>query len=312
MPRSSSASLPTPMPASPTAFATSYTPSMSYTTWAIPCTTWRGCVIRIIRTGLMDREYTQKCVLHCTALSVVKILGSAEKSYNKSKPIGSHVEGQVVTIIRQMGARLWVELWLPCWRMIQRRFIPSILIPFICFVVGGCISVKDEQPELCVRKVNFCMNCCWIATDLCGSYHVTCALSILFFVELNNSHQSSVVVTGVTAYLPTGSKRIQQWSVVNMWLPLRILMRTRYSVKVPPINNDDDNIFPTACIPMVGKVAVAMLERNLMRLFIISIAPTANMKIDKRLHIRRINLLLGMGILFRFVLLWLRLQLWVC
>ena len=100
MSRSSSASLPTPMPASPTAFATSYTPSMSYTTWAIPCTTWRGCVIRIIRTGLMDREYTQKCVLHCTALSVVKILGSAEKSYNKSKPIGSHVEGQVVTIIR--------------------------------------------------------------------------------------------------------------------------------------------------------------------------------------------------------------------
>eukprot|EP00956_Cyclotella_meneghiniana_P010332 scaffold14283_cov35-Cyclotella_meneghiniana.AAC.1 len=104
--------------------------------------------------------------------------------------------------------------------------------------------------------------------------------------------KSSVVVTGVTAYLPTGSKRIQQWSVVNMWPPLRILMRTRYSVKVPPINNDVDHIFPTACIPMVGKVAVAMLERNLMRLFIISIAPTANMKIDKRLHIRRINLLL--------------------
>lgn len=33
------------------------------------------------------------------------------------------------------------------------------------------------------------------------------------------------------------------------------------------MNNDFDHIFPTAYIPMVGKVTVAMLERNLMRLF---------------------------------------------
>ena len=78
------------------------------------------------------------------------------------------------------------------------------------------------------------------------------------------------------------------------------------SVKVPPMNNDFDHIFPTAYfpIPMAGKVTVSMLERK--TFFIIYISPIVNMKIDTRQHIWRSNLLLVMGILFNFVLLWLR------
>ena len=42
---------------------------------------------------------TKKCVLPCTALSVVKILESCEMCYDKSKPIGKHMKDKIATII---------------------------------------------------------------------------------------------------------------------------------------------------------------------------------------------------------------------
>jgi len=44
---------------------------------------------------------TQKCVLPCTALSVVKILETCPGCYDQSKPMGKHMEGRIVTVINR-------------------------------------------------------------------------------------------------------------------------------------------------------------------------------------------------------------------
>ena len=62
--------------------------------------TYRSNLYRNIRYVDFPKN-DKKCVLPCTALSVVKILDSCPTCYDKSKPIGRHMEGKTVTIINR-------------------------------------------------------------------------------------------------------------------------------------------------------------------------------------------------------------------
>ncbi|KAL7469132.1 hypothetical protein ACHAXS_009383 [Conticribra weissflogii] len=161
---------------------------------------------------------TKKCVLPCTALSVVKILESIDKCYDKSKPIGRHMEGKTVTIINRseiVGRPLAAML------ANDGADVYSIDIDSIYLFRGGRLhKCEGETPESCVRK-------------------------------------SSIVVTGV----PTKSYR----------LPSAWIQENTTVVNVASFKNVNETeilqIPGVTYVPMVGKVTVAMLERNLMRLF---------------------------------------------
>lgn len=94
---------------------------------------------------------SKKCVLPCTALSVVKILESCPSCYDKSKPIGRHMEGQTVTIINRseiVGRPLAAML------ANDGADVYSIDIDSIYLFRGGRLYACDgETPESCVRKV---------------------------------------------------------------------------------------------------------------------------------------------------------------
>lgn len=94
---------------------------------------------------------TKKCVLPCTALSVVKILESCPTCYDKSKPIGRHMEGKTVTIINRseiVGRPLAAML------ANDGADVYSIDIDSIYLFRGGRLQkCEGETPESCVRKV---------------------------------------------------------------------------------------------------------------------------------------------------------------
>ena len=94
---------------------------------------------------------TKKCVLPCTALSVVKILDSLPTCYDKSKPIGRHMEGKTVTIINRseiVGRPLAAML------ANDGSDVYSIDIDSIYLFRGGKLhKCEGETPESCVRKV---------------------------------------------------------------------------------------------------------------------------------------------------------------
>jgi len=95
---------------------------------------------------------SKKCVLPCTALSVVKILESCPSCYDKSKPIGRHMEGQTVTIINRseiVGRPLAAML------ANDGADVYSVDIDSIYLFRGGRLYACDgETPESCVRKVS--------------------------------------------------------------------------------------------------------------------------------------------------------------
>jgi len=181
------------------------------------CHTYRSSLYRNIRYVDFPAN-TKKCVLPCTALSVVKILESCSTCYDKSKPIGRHMEGKTVSIINRseiVGRPLAAML------ANDGADVYSIDIDSIYLFRGGRLhKCEGETPESCVRK-------------------------------------SNIVVTGV----PTKNYRLpSEWIQPNTTV-----------VNVASFKNVDAEeilqIEGVQYIPMVGKVTVAMLERNLMRLF---------------------------------------------
>eukprot|EP00567_Pseudictyota_dubia_P007082 CAMPEP_0197462604 /NCGR_PEP_ID=MMETSP1175-20131217/59560_1 /TAXON_ID=1003142 /ORGANISM="Triceratium dubium, Strain CCMP147" /LENGTH=208 /DNA_ID=CAMNT_0042998153 /DNA_START=17 /DNA_END=639 /DNA_ORIENTATION=+ len=64
------------------------------------CHTYRTNLYRNVRF-LDYPNNTRKCLLPCTALSVVKILETVPTCYDRSKPVGRHMEGQTVTVINR-------------------------------------------------------------------------------------------------------------------------------------------------------------------------------------------------------------------
>lgn len=182
------------------------------------CHAYRTNLYRNVRFLDYPRN-EQKCLLPCTALSVVKILERCPGCYDISKPTGKHMESQIVTVINRseiVGRPLAAML------ANDGADVYSVDINSIYLFRGGRLYKCDEgeTPESCVRK-------------------------------------SSVVVTGV----PTKSYR----------LPSEWIQRNTTVVNVSSYKNVDEEsllkIPGVIYVPMVGKVTVAMLERNLMRLF---------------------------------------------
>ncbi|GKY94883.1 hypothetical protein MPSEU_000453200 [Mayamaea pseudoterrestris] len=181
------------------------------------CHTYRFNLYRNIRYLDYPRS-TEKCLLPCTALSVVKILEHCPNCYDKSNPIGKHMFGKSVTVINRseiVGRPLAAML------ANDGAEVYSVDINSIYKFSGGRLQAcPEETPESCVRK-------------------------------------SSVVVTGV----PTKNYR----------LPTEWIQPGTTVVNVASFKNVDEEellkIPGVVYVPLVGKVTVAMLERNLMRLF---------------------------------------------
>mmetsp|Transcript_27923 Transcript_27923/g.76854 ORF Transcript_27923/g.76854 Transcript_27923/m.76854 type:complete len:372 (+) Transcript_27923:126-1241(+) len=183
------------------------------------CHTYRTNLYRNVRY-LDYPANTQKCLLPCTALSVVKILERCPGVYDKqSKPLGKHLEGKTVTVINRSEI-----VGRPVAAMLANdgATVYSIDINSIYRFSGGRLHKcgDDVTPESCVRE-------------------------------------SSVVVTGV----PTKAYR----------LPTEWIQPNSTVINVASFKNVDEEallkIPGVVYVPMVGKVTVAMLERNLVRLF---------------------------------------------
>jgi methylenetetrahydrofolate dehydrogenase (NAD+) len=182
------------------------------------CHSYRTNLYRNVR--FMDYpNSTQKCLLPCTALSVVKILEQCPGCYDITKPLGRHLEGVTVTIINRseiVGRPLAALL------ANDGAEVYSVDIASIYKFSGGRLHKcePEETPETCVR-------------------------------------QSSIVVTGV----PTKAYR----------LPTEWIQPNTTVVNVASFKNVDEEsllkVPGVVYVPLVGKVTVAMLERNLMRLF---------------------------------------------
>jgi len=190
------------------------------------CHTYRTNLYRNVRYiqdggdgGSRFVDQSKKCVLPCTALSVVKILEQCPGVYDRKRAIGRHMEGKVVTILNrsEIVGRPLAAMLANDGADVYSIDIDSIYL----FRAGRLFKVdENETPESCVRK-------------------------------------SSVVITGV----PTKTYRLN-----IEWIQPKTTVVNVASFK----NVDEDALLKipdVTYVPMVGKVTVAMLERNLMRLF---------------------------------------------
>jgi len=160
---------------------------------------------------------TQKCLLPCTALSVVKILEACPGVFDQTKPIKQQLHGKTVTIINRseiVGRPLAALL------ANDGATVYSVDLESIYVFQNGRLHKTDVTTQDCVR-------------------------------------QSDIVVTGV----PTKAYR----------LPSEWIQPGTIVVNVASYKNVDEEallrIPRVVYIPQVGKVTVAMLERNLVRLF---------------------------------------------
>lgn len=114
------------------------------------CHTYRTNLYKNVR--FLDYPFnTQKCVLPCTALSVVKILETCPGCYDKSKPVGKHMDGKIVTVINRseiVGRPLAAML------ANDGADVYSVDINSIYLFRGGKLrKVEDETVESLVKKV---------------------------------------------------------------------------------------------------------------------------------------------------------------
>jgi len=93
----------------------------------------------------------QKCLLPCTALSVVKIIEGCPGCYDFKKPVGQKLEGKIITVINRSEI-----VGRPVAAMLANdgAVVYSIDVNSIYTFRGGRLHVcHDETPESCVRKV---------------------------------------------------------------------------------------------------------------------------------------------------------------
>lgn len=181
------------------------------------CHLYRTNLYRNVRFLDYPRN-TKKCLLPCTALSVMKLLEESPGCSDSSRPIGKKMSGKTVTVINRseiVGRPLAAML------ANDGAEVFSVDISTIYLFKNGRLEkCDDETPETCVRK-------------------------------------SSIVITGV----PTKAYR----------LPTEWIQPNTTVVNVASFKNVDEEsllkIPGVVYIPQVGKVTVAMLERNLVRLF---------------------------------------------
>jgi len=182
------------------------------------CHTYRTNLYRNIR--FMDPpNNTRKCIIPCTALSVVKILEQCPGCYDSLLPVGRKLEGKVVTIINRseiVGRPLAAML------ANDGAEVYSIDIESVVRFSGNKLHMcaDDVTPESCVKK-------------------------------------SSIVITGVP---------VKTYKLNVDWIQPGSTVVNVSSFK----NVDEESLLKVpnlTYVPMVGKVTVAMLERNLIRLF---------------------------------------------
>jgi len=187
------------------------------------CHRYRTNLYRNVRFLDYPRD-SQKCLLPCTALSVIKIIENLKplnRYYNHEFPVGRRMEGQVVTVINRseiVGRPLAAML------ANDGAQVYSVDVDSIYLLLGntGRIHACDitDTVEECVRK-------------------------------------SSIIITGV----PSKAYRLSAG-----WIQPNTAVINVSSYK--NVSEQDLVTFPgVVYVPMVGKVTVAMLERNLMRLY---------------------------------------------
>lgn len=157
-----------------------------------------------------------KCLLPCTALSVVKILETIG-GYDTSLPVGNRMDGKVVSIInrseivgRPLGALLAND----------GADIYSVDIDSIYHFRRGQLLKTEDTPESAVRK-------------------------------------SDVIVCGVP---------VKSYKLPTAWVKPGAIVVNVASYK----NVDEEELLKVPgvkYVPLVGKVTIAMLERNLIRLY---------------------------------------------
>ena len=162
----------------------------------------------------------KKCVLPCTALSVVKILESLHVgAYDNSRPVGERMRGKIVTVVNRseiVGRPLAAML------ANDGASVYSVDVESIYNFDDGRLRRCEggENLEACVKK-------------------------------------SNVIITGVP--------------VKGYRLPTEWIQPDSIVVNVASFKNVDEvellKIPNVTYVPSVGKVTVAMLERNLMRLY---------------------------------------------
>mmetsp|Transcript_10515 Transcript_10515/g.16057 ORF Transcript_10515/g.16057 Transcript_10515/m.16057 type:complete len:368 (-) Transcript_10515:2106-3209(-) len=181
------------------------------------CHLYRTNLYRNIRFFDYPRN-TQKCLLPCTALSVMKLLEASPGCSDSSRPIGQKMRGKIVTVINrsEIVGRPLAAMLANDGAEVYSVDISSIYL----FRNGRLEKCEDETTETCVRK-------------------------------------SSIVITGV----PTKAYR----------LPTHWIQPNSTVINVASFKNVDEDALlevpGVVYIPQVGKVTVAMLERNLVRLF---------------------------------------------
>mmetsp|Transcript_22152 Transcript_22152/g.27819 ORF Transcript_22152/g.27819 Transcript_22152/m.27819 type:complete len:221 (-) Transcript_22152:194-856(-) len=159
---------------------------------------------------------TKKCVLPCTALSVVKILEHL-RVYENSLPFGNRMVGKTVTIINRseiVGRPLAAML------ANDGALVYSVDVDSIFSFIRGHIIKTTDTPEQAIRK-------------------------------------SQVIICGVPS---------KDYKLDTSWVsPYTVV------VNVASFKNVDETellkIRGVKYVPLVGKVTVAMLERNLLRLY---------------------------------------------
>jgi methylenetetrahydrofolate dehydrogenase (NAD+) len=199
------------------------------------CHTYRTNLYRNVR--FMDYPTnTQKCVLPCTALAVAKILEHCPGVYDASQPVGRKMQGIVVTVINRseiVGRPLAAML------ANDGATVYSVDLDSI-YCLSSTTSTTTAQGE---RRQNYQQQRLYSCTG----------------IETPEScvRQSHVVITGV----PTRSYQLPtEWirpntTVINV-------------ASFPNVSEEELLKIPgVVYVPQVGKVTVAMLERNLMRLF---------------------------------------------
>jgi len=178
------------------------------------CHTYRMNLYRNIR--FMDREKKKKCVLPCTALSVVKILEHLHV-YENSLPFGNRMVGKTITIINRSEV---VGRPLAAMLANDGALVYSVDIDSIFAFMRGHLSKTSETPESACKK-------------------------------------SQVIICGVPS---------KNYKLDSSWVSPGTVVVNVASFK--NVNEDEILQIPgVKYVPLVGKVTVAMLQRNLMRLY---------------------------------------------
>jgi methylenetetrahydrofolate dehydrogenase (NAD+) len=200
------------------------------------CHTYRTNLYRNVR--FMDYPTnTQKCVLPCTALAVAKILEHCPGVYDATQPVGRKMQGMIVTVINrsEIVGRPLAAMLANDGATVYSIDLDSIYC--LSSTTSSSTTARAERRQAYQQQRLY--SCTGIETP------ESCV------------RQSHVVITGV----PTRSYQLPtEWirpntTVINV-------------ASFPNVREEELLQIPgVVYVPQVGKVTVAMLERNLMRLF---------------------------------------------